>query len=412
MRIYDIAVVGGGPAGIIAAVRAAEFGKQVILLEKNESLGKKLILTGGGRCNFTNTASLDTFIDKFEKQGGFLRSAFTKFSNHDLINFFKTLGLASKIEEAGKVFPQANSSRPLVDALRRRLSDLKVDILYKARLEGIKLHGSFFRLHLEGGKAIEAKKVVLASGGASYRATGSTGDGYEIARKLGHTATKIRPALVPLEASERWVKELQGLDLKVRLVFESGKKKIVSGPGEILFTHFGISGPLILDLSGAVVCLIEEYGKARLFIDLKPELKSEGLEKELLGVFKREGDKKLKNVLRLFLPPKLISVFPSLIALDSDKIVSQVTQKERHSIVSLIKSLPLTIIGSLPLDAAMVTSGGISTKEINPRTMESKLVPGLYFAGEIVEGRAPSGGYNLQQAFSTGYLAGESSANA
>ncbi|MDD5084675.1 MAG: NAD(P)/FAD-dependent oxidoreductase [Candidatus Omnitrophica bacterium] len=410
MQIYDIAVVGGGPAGIMASIRAAELGKRVILIERNDSIGRKLLLTGGTRCNFTNVASLDTFIDKFGKQGNFLRPAFSKFFNQDLISFFQSHGLTSKLEDNGKVFPAANSARSVVDVLDKCLSAAKVAIFYEARLEDIESDKGFFRLRLGNKKSVEAKRVILATGGASYKSTGSTGDGFRIAQKLGHTVIKIMPALVPLETAEAWVKELQGLSLKARLVFEGGKRKIVSGEGEILFTHFGVSGPLVLDLSGAVAPLLEEHKKVRLFVDLKPDLKSEGLEKKLLDAFRRDGDKKIKNVLRLFLPPKLIAVFLHLLSLDPNKTTSQVTQKERRSIVNLTKSLPLTVIGSLPLEAAMVTAGGISTKEINPRTMESGLIPGLYFAGEIIEGCAPSGGYNLQQAFSTGYLAGENSA--
>jgi len=275
----------------------------------------------------------------------------------------------------------------------------------------IKKEKGLFRLFLEGGQELSAKKVILATGGRSFSFTGSTGDGFIIAAKLGHTIVPLRPGLVPLRTEETWVRELKGLRLKnIRLTFKAKNKKIVSNTGELLFTHFGVSGPLVLDLSSSVLGLFNENKEVILEIDLKPGLSPKQLEERLLREFGIAGKKSVKNVLKELLPHKLAGVFVHLLGIDYNKRASQVTREERCSIQNMLKSLRLHIAGSLPLEEAMVTSGGVSTKEINPRTMESKIVRGLYFAGEIINGSASSGGYNLQQAFSTGYLAGEQAA--
>jgi len=411
MHLYDIAVVGAGPAGTMAAIRAGQLKKNVVLIERNDSIGKKILLSGKGRGNITNIAPLETFIRKFGKQGAFLKSAFFAFFNQDLIDFFKSKGLELKMERQGRVFPVTDSARSIVEVLRRYLAENKVEILYDMRLLDIERKNGFFQLHLEGNGKIDAKKIVLATGGASFKITGSTGDGFHIARRLGHTVVPLKPALVPLRTKESWIKELQGLTLKnICITFECGKKKIVSDVGELIFTHFGVSGPLVLDLSGNVIGILEEHREIRLVIDLKPGLKPEQLERRLLNEFNVKGNTQLKNIMKSLLPHRLIPVFMRLLALEPERKANQITKEERHSIMSLLKALPLTIIGSLPIEEAMVTNGGISTKEVNSRTMESKIIPGLYFAGEIINGCAPSGGYNLQQAFSTGYLAGEKAA--
>lgn len=427
--VYDIAVVGAGPAGIMAAIRAGELKKNVVLVERNASIGRKILLTGKGRCNLTNTATIDTFIEKFGRQGPFLRTAFFVFFNQDLMNFFKGSGLALKEERQGRVFPEDDRASSVVKALEKALADNNVRILYNSRLMDIKREDSFFRLRIGGdGEAppfltkgrdeVLAKKVILATGGASYKATGSTGDGFRIAKTLGHTFTPLKPGLVPLTTKENWVKSLQGLTLKnIRVSFEYGKNvpagkagKITSEVGELLFTHFGVSGPLVLDLSNDIVGLLWDKKQVTIFIDLKPGLTIEQLDNRLLRAIETHGSLNIKNMLKEMLPLKLIPVFIDLLKLDAAKKINQLAQKERQAIINLLKGLKLTISGTLPLEEAMVTLGGISTKEINPRTMESTLVPGLYFAGEIIDAHAPSGGYNLQQAFSTGYLAGEKAA--
>lgn len=411
MHIYNVCVIGGGPAGGIAAIRAGEVCKNVVLIERNNSICKKLLLTGKGRCNVTNTASLDTFIDKFEKQGPFLRSAFQLFFNQDLIDFFEAKGLRLKIERQGRVFPDTDEAESIVNVLIEYLLENKVNILYKKRVMGIKKKDDVFQVDLNNNEKISANKIILATGGLSYRETGSSGDGFNIMKRLGHMIEPLIPGLVPLKTKEEWVKELQGLSLRnIRIIFRYGNKKMVSPVGELMFTHFGVSGPLVLDLSRKVIAILERSKVVRLFIDLKPGLTSEQLNTKLLNEFKNEGNIKLKNYMKNLLPQKLVPLFMQIADIDPEKKTNQINQKERKSIINLLKDLPLTISGSLHIEEAMVTAGGISTREIDPKTMESKIVSGLYFAGEVIDGCASSGGYNLQQAFSTGYLAGERAA--
>lgn len=407
--MYDVAVIGAGPAGAMAAIRAGELNKKTILVEKNSLLGKKILLTGRGRCNITNSARLDTFIEKFGKAGRFLRTAFSEFSNEELMGFFKSKGLELKIERQGRVFPIDDRSSSVTKILEKCLKESSVETRYNARLREINKNNDIFTLKFNEGNPVVAKKVILATGGVSYRDTGSSGEGFQIAKELGHTINPLKPGLVPLKTKDEWVKGLQGLTLKnVKLIFEAGKKKIISDIGELLFTHFGVSGPLVLDLSAEIVYLLEEYKEVNLFIDLKPGIKNEEMEEKLLKDFKEQGGKEIKNMLAGMLPLKLIPVILKLAGLDGHKKVHQIGRSERHLLSRFLKHLPLTITGSLPLEEAMVTCGGISLKEIDPRTMESRIIGGLYFAGEIIDAAAPSGGYNLQQAFSTGYLAGES----
>ena len=416
--ICDVAVVGAGAAGAMAAIRAGELKKNVILIERNALIGRKIFLTGKGRCNLTNTAPVDTFIEKFGRQGPFLRTAFFVFFNQELMDFFKSNGLALKEERQGRVFPEDDRAGSVVKVLEKALSDNNVRIRYDSRLMELKREGGFFRLVLGDNGGIVAKKVILATGGASYKATGSTGDGFRIAKTMGHTFAALKPGLVPLTTKESWVKDLQGLTLKnIRVTFEYEKNlphrqagKIVSEIGELLFTHFGVSGPLVLDLSNEIIELLWDKNQVGMLIDLKPGLTIEQLDNKLLREIETHGSINIKNMLKEMLPLKLAPVFINLLKLDGAKRINQLAQKERQAIISLLKGFKLTISGSLPLEDAMVTLGGIPAKEINPRTMESKLVPGLYFAGEIIDAHAQSGGYNLQQAFSTGYLAGEKAA--
>src|SRR3989338_1858488 len=413
MILYDVAIIGAGPAGIMAAIRAGQLKKKVILAERNDIIGKKILLTGKGRCNITNSAKLDTFIEKFGKSGQFMRTALSAFSNEDLMDFFKSRGLELKTERQGRVFPVTDKASSVTHVLEECLKDNKVEIKYKARLRDIKKKGEGFVLDIDGSAAVTAKKVILAVGGASYKDTGSTGEGFQIAKRLGHTIMPLSGGLVPLKTKEEWAKDLQGMTLKnVRVTFIAGKKKIISEIGELLLTHFGVSGPLILDLSGAVISLLGEHKEVGLLIDLKPGIKCEEMENKLLREFKEHGGKKIKNILAGMLPFRLAPIIIKLIGVNGQKRASQIGKEERRSLAAFLKALPLTVTGALPLEEAMVTSGGVSKSEINPRTMESKIMPGLYFAGEMIEGHASSGGYNLQQAFSTGYLAGESAANA
>jgi predicted Rossmann fold flavoprotein len=413
MNVYDIAVVGGGAAGTMAAIRASQFNKNIILIEKNAAIGMKILMTGKGRCNITNTASIDTFVERFGKQGNFLRTAFYRFSNQDLVDFFESRGLKLKDERQGRVFPITDKARSITELLQKCLEKAKINSLYNSTLLGIKRKDGLFELNLNGGKMIYSKKVIVATGGLSYTETGSTGDGFRIAKHAGHTITPLRAALVPLRTKEAWVKELQGISLEnICITFLTDGKKIISGVGELMFAHFGVSGPLVLDLSGKVVDLLLERKEVKLLIDLKPGLDMAMLEKRLLNDFAKKGSAQLSSVMEGLLPKRMVPTLIRLSKLESTKKASQVTQNQRRVIAHMLKALPLTIAGALSVKSAMVTNGGISTKEINPRTMESKLLPGLYFAGEIIDGAAPSGGYNLQQAFSTGFLAGEEAAHA
>lgn len=409
MDRYDIAIIGAGPAGMMAAIRAGSLNKKVVLIEKNDAAGKKILLTGRGRCNITNSGKLDTFIEKFGQSGQFLRSAFSAFSNEDLIDFFKSRGLELKTERQGRVFPATDSAASVTRILEKCLKDNNVEVKYGLRLRDISVKDGVFSLDTGSPAKIEADRVILAAGGASYKTTGSTGEAFQIAQRLGHTIMPLRPGLVPLKTKEGWVKDLQGLTLKnIRVIFIAGKKKIVSEVGELLFTHFGVSGPLVLDLSAEIVKLLEAHAEIALHIDLKPGIKDEEMEDKLLKDFKSQGGKEIKNMLASLMPARLVPVMIKLTGLDGHKKVHQISRTERLALGRLLKALPLIVTASLPLEEAMVTCGGVSTKEIDPRTMESRLVKGLYFAGEMIDGGAPSGGYNLQQAFSTGYLAGGS----
>ena len=413
MKPYDVAVIGGGAAGTMAAIRASQLKERVLLLEKNDALGRKILITGKGRCNLTNAADITAFIEKFGKSGEFLRTAFHSFFNEDLMEFLQSLGLETKVERQGRVFPVNDKAGSVVEALKKALAKNGVEVLYGSRVTDIRSKNGGLQVITEDGREIAASKIIIATGGASYKITGSSGDGFAIAQKLGHKIAPLTPGLVPLVAKESWLKELQGIALEnIRITFEYGKKRLSSDVGELMFTHFGVSGPLVLDMSSRVMDMLKEHKEVRLLIDLKPGLREEQLESKLLHKFKIKGNIICKNLMKDILPQRLITRFLKLLDINENLRTNQITQPQRHAIIKTLKAFPVTITGSLPLEEAMVTGGGISIKEINPRTMESKLVPGLYFAGEIIEGVAPSGGYNLQQAFSTGYLAGEKAANA
>ncbi|MFH1996514.1 MAG: NAD(P)/FAD-dependent oxidoreductase [Candidatus Omnitrophota bacterium] len=412
MRTYDIAVIGGGAAGCMAAIRAAQSEKSVALIERNNDIGRKILLSGKGRCNVTNNASIDECIERFGKRGRFLRSAFNEFYNEGVSEFFRSGGLKLKTERQGRVFPDTDRALSVVDVLRKSLRSPNIDLLLERRVSSVVKKDDLFELLMNGTERVTAKKVILATGGASFGKTGSTGDGYVIAKKLGHSIEPLRGALVPLKTKERWVKRLQGVALKnVRLLFKCGDTRLSTDIGECIFTHFGISGPLILDKSGDVVDALREHKEIALLIDMKPALDQEKLKKRLMREFKGNGTSLIKNIMGRLLPGRCIPVFLELAGIDPGKRVNQISREERHAITHLLKNFPLTITSPLALDNAMVTNGGVSTKEIDPRTMGSNLLPGLFFAGEIIDGCASSGGYNLQQAWSTGYLAGEKAAS-
>ena len=410
MDIYDVAVVGAGPAGSMAAIRSSQLKKNVIVIERNGVIGKKILLTGNGRCNITNTAPIEVFIKNFGKQGMFLKPAFFAFCNHNLIQFFEAQGLNFTIEDRGRVFPVTNKAFSVVRVLREYLEKNKVKILYSGRVVKLERKDGLFQLALDrcDNTMICSEKVILATGGVSYKKTGSSGDGFRIAETLGHTVVDLKPALIPLKIKETWIKQLQGLSLKdVCITIKRGNKKIVSPKGELIFTHFGISGPLVLDVSSTVVSALGDSEKVVLSIDFIPGVNHEQLQAQLLNECTTGRNLQIKSVIRKFLSQRLVSVFMQVLNIEMRKRVNQITKKERLLIADLLKFFPLTVTGSLSIEEAMVTNGGIATKEIHAKTMESRVVPGLYFAGEIIDGCGKSGGYNLQQAFSTGYLAGE-----
>ncbi len=408
--IYDLAVVGAGPAGMMAAITAASNGHQVTLIERNPEPGRKLLLTGNGRCNLTNTASLKELLDKFGRRGSFFRSAFSSFKKDDLIEFFESRGLEFKIEEGGRVFPVTDDSKSVLKILETSMGKNGVKIIYNARLKGIKppkkSDGNFI-LKFDYNTIIKARKVILATGGASYSATGSSGDGFRIAEENGHGITPLEPGIVPLKTKESWVKGLQGIALEdVRITIKHHGGKMVFQGGNLLFTHFGVSGPLILDNSSKIIPLLEDGRNVDLILDLKPSNTNEELQTILLGAFESHGKVDLKNYLKLLIPNRMIPVLLSLADCDPKKKMNQMSKKDRNSIINFLKAFPMTITGHLPIEKAIITCGGVSREYINPNTLESKVVKGMYFAGEIIQGCAPSGGFNLQQAFSTGYLAG------
>jgi len=407
-----IFVIGGGPAGIMAAIRTAQLGKKVVLVEKNSQLGVKLLLTGKGRCNITNACDFDTFLNHFSKNGQFLRDSFKKFFNYDLIDFFEKRGLKLKTERQQRIFPVTDRSKSVVDVLLGELKKNNVTIRYNLCIKDIITeNNSVKKIIFDNNEVIETSKIILATGGISYGFTGSTGDGFKIAKKLEHKVMPLRPGLVPLETLEKFPRILRGLTLKnIKIKFKTEKKEIISEIGELLFTDFGISGPLVLTLSGNVVDWLNVHKKVYAEIDLKPALSSEQLKNRINKEFELTPNRAVANVIRSFMPKALVSVFLEIAKIEKGRKISQITKSEKEKIVILFKTFPLTIVKAGSLNHAMVTQGGISLKDINPKTMESRITKGLYFAGEMIDIAADTGGFNLQAAFSTGYLAGESAA--
>ncbi|TCU72741.1 hypothetical protein EV204_10575 [Tissierella praeacuta] len=399
-----VCVVGAGPAGIIAAGIAGSRGKDVILIDKNERIGKKLFITGKGRCNITNNAPIEDFFDNVMKNKNFLYSSFYSFSNRDIINLLETYGLKTKVERGNRIFPESDKSSDVIKAFQKFLSDNKVNILLNTNVNSIDIKNRKFIVNTNNDE-MTFDKLVIATGGKSYPSTGSTGDGYKFAKTFGHSITKIRPSLVPIEIKEDWIKDLQGLSLKnVTLSAHSKKRLLYEEFGEMIFTHYGISGPIVLSISNYLYRYINDG--IRLLIDLKPALDNKKLDDRILRDFELNNNKKIKNSLDDLLPQKLIPIIIFLADIDPEKIVNQITKEERLKLLNSIKEFPLNFKSFRPIEEAIITSGGVVTKEINPSTMESKLVEGLYFAGEVIDVDALTGGYNLQIAYSTGYLAG------
>ena len=413
-----VVVIGGGPAGILAAISAAEENNEVILLEKNENLGKKLLITGKGRCNITSSLEINEFINNIPGNGRFLYSAFQNFTNNDILELLKQEGLDTKVERGNRIFPVTDKAKDVLDALIKRLKRLNVKIRTNSKVNKIILNNEENKVQaveLENGEKIKTDKIILATGGKSYPLTGSNGDGYKLAEQVGHNITKLQGSIIPLTSNGEVCKKLQGLSLKnvkIKIEDSENKKVIYEDFGEMLFTHFGVSGPTILSASAHLLRYknIEEklrQNKIKLIIDFKPALTDVELDNRVLRDFEEIKNKEFKNSLNKLLPQKLIPVIIELSKINENKKVNEITKIERQKLVSLLKKFEVIINGFRPIEEAIVTAGGIDIKQINPKTMESKLVNGLYFAGEIIDVDAYTGGFNLQIAYSTGYTAGK-----
>lgn len=428
----QVVIIGGGPAGMLAAISSAQNGNEVTILEKMDMLGKKILVTGKGRCNITSSLPIEDFIKNIPGNGMFMFSSFNNFNNNDIIKLLEEEGVKVKTERGNRVFPVSDNSRDVLNALLSRLKKLGVKIVVNAKVEEILVNGQNcdevegkdekvaygVRVNIDGkSKAIMADKIILATGGKSYPGTGSTGDGYKFAEVLGHKITKIRPSLVSLRAANaslKYCKEMQGLSLKnvgIKIIDNSKNKKIYDDFGEMLFTHLGVSGPTILSGSAHLLRYkgVDELLQKQaivLSIDLKPALSEEKLDDRVLRDFREEKNREFKNSLDKLLPKKMIGVIVELSGIVPNKKVNEITREERKKLVHLIKNFEVVIAGFGNIEEAIVTSGGINIKQINPKTMESKLIKNLYFAGEIIDVDAYTGGFNLQIAYSTGYTAG------
>lgn len=404
---FDVIVIGGGAAGLMAAGTAAKKGRSVLLIEKNRILGKKLLITGKGRCNITNACEdVEELIHNVTKNNSFLYSSFYGFTNEDVIDFFNSIGVETKVERGNRVFPVSDKSLTVVNAYVDWVKKSGVRILHDKVSDIIEKDNCISGVKTEKHGIVNATSVVLATGGMSYQATGSTGDGYKFSEKLGHCVTDIIPSLVPVEVEEQWAYELMGLSLRnigITVVNEKNKK-VYTDFGEMMFAHFGLSGPVILSASAHMRPM--ERGKYKIYLDLKPALDEAQLDARLVRDFQKYSNKDFINSLNELLPSGLIGTVVELSGIEPHKKVNSVTKDERRNLVAVLKKMEFNVKDFCPIEQSIITSGGVSVKEIDPSTMESKKVKGLYFAGEIIDVDAYTGGFNLQIAFSTGYIAG------
>ncbi len=404
----DTIVIGGGAAGMMAALQAAWAGAQVVLLEKNEKLGKKIYITGKGRCNVTNACDLEDFFKQVPRNSKFLNAAVRQFGYEDVTSLLDMLGTPTKIERGNRVFPQSDKASDVTRAFARGMKDAGVQVELNTGVKAVLKEEGGFAVALERGGVLHAKTVIVATGGLSYPSTGSTGDGYAFAKENGHTIAPLCGSLVGLTMDEKWPKLLMGLSLKnVRVTAQMGKKKIYDELGEMLFTHFGVSGPLIIELSSHMP---EDFSSVQVYLDMKPGMTGEQVDLRLQREFQENVRKQLSSVLVTLMPARMGPVFAQLCGLSPDQPINQITREQRLTIAKNLKALPLQVTGTRPIEEAIVTRGGVEVKEINPSTMMSKLADGLFFAGEVLDVDAHTGGFNLQIAFSTGALAGRSAA--
>jgi len=411
-----VLIVGGGPAGMIAGISSAKKKEnEVIIFEKNNMLGKKILITGKGRCNITNAADMSEFISNVPGNGRFLYSAFENFTNEDIIKLLEENKVKTKIERGNRVFPVSDKASDVRETLEKVVRNNNIKIYYESRVKKILAQNSIaVGVLLENGESIYGDKIILATGGKSYPGTGSTGDGYSMAKEVGHTIKDIKGSLVPLISNDYICRQMQGLSLRnvnIKIKDIEKNKIIYEDFGEMLFTHFGVSGPTILSSSAHLLRYknIDELfyaGKIKLYIDLKPALSEEKLDQRIIRDFVEMKNKQFKNSLEKLLPKKMIDTVIEISNIDQNKKVNEITKDERKGLVKLLKNFEITLSGFRPVEEAIVTAGGIDVKEINPKTMESKLIKNLYFAGEIIDVDAYTGGFNLQIAYSTGYTAG------
>jgi len=408
MEQFDVIIVGAGPAGMMAAIRAAERNRKILLVERNNTVGKKLLISGKGRCNLTNFCDVEDFLARFSESRNFLQNTFAKFFNNDLILFFEEAGLKLKAERGGRVFPESDRSSDILNILKAKLRNKDIKLLSGERVREVIIENKKIKgILTHSRKRFLAESVVIATGGASYPETGSTGDGYDIAEKLGHRIVPLKPSLSPVLIKEGFIKEWQGISLKnVRLTLLAKEKKIDERFGEMLFTHFGLSGPIVLDMSASVDDALKSKKGITLSINFKPALNHKKLNDRLLREFQANSAKALKNIFKNLLPQGMIERFLQRCGVDTEKRANQITADERKKLVNGLFDLRLTPKGVKPIKDGIVTRGGVNTKEINPKTMESRLVKGLFFAGEVIDIDAKTGGYNMQAAFSTGWICG------
>lgn len=410
IKKYDFIVIGGGPAGLMAAIRAGERGRKVLLLDKNTELGKKLLITGGGRCNLTNMNDCDYFLKKFSQTGIFLRNIFVKFFNTDLLNLFIDNGLEFKEEKDGCVFPATDNAHDILSILKLKLKSNNIDLMPGEIIQDVLIKDNCLKKVIAfSGREYYAHSLLLATGGLSYPKTGSTGDGYKFAEKLGHKIIELKSALVPIEIKENFIKDWQGISLKdIGMVVFKNDKKFSTERGDLLFTHFGLSGPAVLNLSADIYDIVESGNNASVSINFMPELECKQLHQVLLDRFKKEPNRQIKKMLYDILPQNMVEQFLRICNIQCDKKSNQLTAEARKILVNNLLGLKLNVKTVRPISEAIITRGGVCTDEINPKTMESKLVKGLFFAGEIIDIDAKTGGYNLQAAFSTGWVSGDS----
>ncbi len=416
---YHLVIIGAGPAGLMAAIQAHKPDLDILIIEKMHKPAIKLRMTGKGRCNITNNAPLTEFLPHFGKTGRFLKYAFSEFFNKELLSFFEEKGVVFKLERGERFFPVSDNAMEIANVLLNEVAKRNIPVVTRARVQSVERRAERgFRIHVaqqiekgmpETTRWFQTDAVLIATGGKSYPKTGSTGDGYQLAEKLGHTCTPPTPALVPLETAGDRARKLQGLSLKnIRAEIWHAHKKIDEEFGEMVFTDFGVSGPVILTLSQSVVQIVSEGEKTELVLDLKPALDHKKVDQRILREINKHGKQSVQSLLKSLLPRKMIPLFLEILSLDADKKLNQVSAEERKRLRLLLKEFRLPITGFRSYNHAIVTAGGVRTKEINPTTMESRKIPGLYFAGEVIDIHADTGGYNLQAAFSTGWVAGRS----